>query len=86
MNKSITQDMKYRQSLMKYAEKYGVSRAMRSLFALCALRFVSRAYTFARCALCPALRPPRPVSHAAPRRDRASLVENILFSKSEQKR
>ena len=29
MNKSITQDMAYRQSLMKYAEKYGVSRASR---------------------------------------------------------
>ena len=29
MSKSITQDMKYRQSLMKYAEKYGVSRASR---------------------------------------------------------
>ena len=27
MSKSITQDMAYRQSLMKYAEKYGVSRA-----------------------------------------------------------
>ena len=27
--KSVTQDMKYRQSLMKYAEKYGVSRASR---------------------------------------------------------
>ena len=27
MSKSITQDMRYRQSLMKYAEKYGVSRA-----------------------------------------------------------
>ena len=26
MSKSITQDMAYRQSLMKYAEKYGVSR------------------------------------------------------------
>ena len=26
---SITQDMKYRCSLMKYAEKYGVSRANR---------------------------------------------------------
>ena len=26
---SVTQDMKYRQSLMKYAEKYGVSRASR---------------------------------------------------------
>ena len=26
---SITQDMKYRQSLMKYAEKYGVSKASR---------------------------------------------------------
>ena len=26
---SITQDMKFRQSLMKYAEKYGVSRASR---------------------------------------------------------
>ena len=26
MNKSITQDMAYRQSLMKYAEKYGISR------------------------------------------------------------
>ena len=29
MNKSITQDMAYRQSLMKYSEKYGVSRASR---------------------------------------------------------
>ena len=29
MSNSITQDMKYRQSLMKYAEKYGVSRASR---------------------------------------------------------
>ena len=29
MNKSITRDMAYRQSLMKYAEKYGVSRASR---------------------------------------------------------
>ena len=29
MNKSITQDMAYRQSLMKYAEKYSVSRASR---------------------------------------------------------
>lgn len=29
MKKSITQDMTYRQSLMKYAEKYGVSRASR---------------------------------------------------------
>ena len=29
MNKSITQDMAYQQSLMKYAEKYGVSRASR---------------------------------------------------------
>ena len=28
-DKSITQDMAYRQSLMKYAEKYGVSRASR---------------------------------------------------------
>ena len=27
--KSVTQDMRYRQSLMKYAEKYGVSRASR---------------------------------------------------------
>ena len=27
--KSITQDMKYRQSLLGYAEKYGVSRASR---------------------------------------------------------
>ena len=27
MNKSITQDMAYRQSLMRYAEKYGVRRA-----------------------------------------------------------
>ena len=27
MSKSITQDMKYRQSLMQYAAKYGVSRA-----------------------------------------------------------
>lgn len=27
--KSVTQDMQYRQSLMKYAEKYGVSRASR---------------------------------------------------------
>ena len=29
MSKSITQDMKYRQSLMQYAAKYGVSRASR---------------------------------------------------------
>ena len=29
MNTSITQDMKYRQSLMQYAEKYGVSKASR---------------------------------------------------------
>ena len=29
MSKSITQDMAYRQSLMKYAEKYGVIRASR---------------------------------------------------------
>ena len=29
MSKSITQDMAYRQSLMKYAEKYGVSQASR---------------------------------------------------------
>lgn len=29
MSKSITQDMSYRQSLMKYAEKHGVSRASR---------------------------------------------------------
>lgn len=29
MNKSITQDIAYKQSLMKYAEKYGVSRASR---------------------------------------------------------
>ena len=29
MSKSITQDMAYRQSLMKYAEKYGVSHASR---------------------------------------------------------
>ena len=29
MSKSITQDMAYRHSLMKYAEKYGVSRASR---------------------------------------------------------
>ena len=29
MNNSITQDMKYRQSLMKYAKKYGVKRASR---------------------------------------------------------
>ena len=29
MNKSIIQDMAYKQSLMKYAEKYGVSRASR---------------------------------------------------------
>lgn len=29
MSKSITQDMAYRQSLMKYAEKFGVSRASR---------------------------------------------------------
>lgn len=29
MNNSITQDMAFRQSLMKYAEKYGVSRASR---------------------------------------------------------
>ena len=29
MSTSITQDIKYRQSMMKYAEKYGVSRASR---------------------------------------------------------
>ena len=29
MNKSITQDMAYRQSLMKYAEKYGISPTSR---------------------------------------------------------
>ena len=29
MSNSITQDMAYRQSLMKYAQKYGVSRASR---------------------------------------------------------
>ena len=29
MSKSITQDMACRQSLMKYAEKYGVSRTSR---------------------------------------------------------
>ena len=29
MSKSVTQEMAYRQSLMKYAEKYGVSRASR---------------------------------------------------------
>jgi hypothetical protein len=29
MSKSITQGMAYRQSLMKYAEKYGESRASR---------------------------------------------------------
>ena len=29
MSKSITQDMAYRQSFMKYAKKYGVSRASR---------------------------------------------------------
>ncbi len=29
MRKSVTQDMAYRQSLMKYAEKYGVSRTSR---------------------------------------------------------
>ena len=29
MSKSITPDMAYRQSLMKYTEKYGVSRASR---------------------------------------------------------
>ena len=29
MSKSITQDMAYRQSLMKYAEKYGVAKASR---------------------------------------------------------
>ena len=30
MKKSITLDMAYRQSLMKYAEKYGISRASRN--------------------------------------------------------
>jgi len=30
MSKSITQDMAYRQSLMKFAEKYGVSRVSRT--------------------------------------------------------
>ena len=34
MSKSITQDMAYRQSLMKYAEKYGVSRAMRVIHVI----------------------------------------------------
>ena len=29
MKKNTAQDMEYRQSLMKYAEKYGVSRACR---------------------------------------------------------
>lgn len=29
MSKSITQEMTYRQSLMKYAERYGVNRASR---------------------------------------------------------
>ena len=29
MSKGIAQDMAYRQSLMKYAEKYGVGRASR---------------------------------------------------------
>lgn len=29
MSKSITQDMAYRQSLMKYVEKHGVKRASR---------------------------------------------------------
>ncbi len=29
MNKSITQDMAYRQSFMKYAAKYGVNQASR---------------------------------------------------------
>ena len=29
MRKSITQDMAYRQSLMKYTEKYGVAKASR---------------------------------------------------------
>ena len=29
MRKSITQDMAYRQSLMNYVEKYGVTRASR---------------------------------------------------------
>ena len=29
MSNSITQDMRYRQSLMQYAQKYGVSRASR---------------------------------------------------------
>lgn len=44
---SITQDMKYRQSLMIYAKKYGVSRASRKynrtvlhLFLACTLRRV----------------------------------------------
>ena len=35
MSKSITQDMAYRQSLMKYAEKYGVSRASRKYNKRC---------------------------------------------------
>ena len=29
MSNSITQDMKYRQSLMRFAKKYGVKRASR---------------------------------------------------------
>lgn len=32
MRKSITQDIAYRQSLMKYAEKYGVSRTSRKYY------------------------------------------------------
>ncbi len=32
MSKSITQDMAYRQSLMKYAEKYGVTKAAISVY------------------------------------------------------
>ena len=35
MSKSITQDMKYRQSLMQYAAKYGVSRASRKYNKMC---------------------------------------------------
>ena len=31
MSKSITQDMRYRQSLMQYTAKYGVSRASREI-------------------------------------------------------
>ena len=41
MSKSITQDMRYRQSLMQYTAKYGVSRASRKIVG-CGDSFLSQ--------------------------------------------